>query len=49
MSVRQTIKARICLSVVAPKFALWEFVAWAEDIDRNVLLRYLEDIQGELD
>lgn len=49
MSVRQTIKAKICLSVMTPKYPLWEFVAWAEDIDRNVLLRYLEDIQRELD
>ncbi|PUA27283.1 MAG: hypothetical protein B0W54_11820 [Cellvibrio sp. 79] len=34
---------------VTPKYPLQEFVVWAEDIDRNVLLSYLDDIQQELD
>jgi hypothetical protein len=49
MASKQWIKARICLTFVTSKFPFQEFVVWAEYIDRNVLLHYLDDIQQELD
>ena len=49
MSLKQTIKAKICLESTMPNFPLREFVAWAESIDKAVLLHYLGDIQRELE
>jgi hypothetical protein len=49
MSLKQTIKAKICLATIAPNYPLREFVEWAENIDKRVLLHCLEDIQQELE
>ena len=49
MSLKQTIKTKICLVRMTPNYPLQEFVAWAEAIDKHVLLHYLDDIQRELE
>ena len=49
MSLKQTIKTKICLASITPNYPLREFVAWAESIDKYVLLHYLDDIQRELE
>ncbi len=49
VSLKQTIKTRICLASVTPNYPLREFVAWAESIDKYVVLHYLDDIQRELE
>lgn len=49
MSLKQTIKTKICLVTMTPNYPLKEFVTWAESIDKYVLLHYLDDIQRELE
>jgi len=49
MPLKQTIKAKICLPAITPNYPLREFVSWAENIDKHVLLHYLEDIEQELE
>jgi|GEM_PF-2396516 len=49
MSLKQTIKTKICLTNMTPNYPLKEFVVWAEPIDKYVLLQYLDDIQQELE
>lgn len=49
MSLKQAVKAKICLDVMTPGYPLQEFVEWAEGIEKNVLLHYLDEIQCELE
>jgi hypothetical protein len=49
MSLKQTIRTKICLVSMTPNYPLQEFVTWAEPIDKYVLLHYLDDIQRELE
>ncbi len=49
MSLKQTIKAKVCIVTVTPNYPLGNFVAWADSLDKHELLHYLNEIQQELD
>jgi hypothetical protein len=49
MPLKQAIKAKIYLGAMIPGYPLQEFVEWAEGIEKNVLLHYLDEIQCELE
>lgn len=49
MSLKQIIKTKICIVSFKPNYPLLDFVVWAEDLDKNKLLNYLNQIQIELD
>ncbi|MBX9704853.1 MAG: hypothetical protein K5Q00_01245, partial [Gammaproteobacteria bacterium] len=35
MSLKQTIKTKICIVSLKPNYPLLDFVVWAEDLDKN--------------
>ena len=49
MSLKQRIKEKICVTQQAPGFPIESFVRWAENVDRYVVLYYLEVIQQEME
>lgn len=49
MSLKLRIKEKICSPQVTANYPLEEFISWAGNIDRYVVLYYLEVIQRELD
>lgn len=49
MSLKQRIKEKICSPHLTANYPLEEFVCWAGNIDRYVVLYYLEVIQREIE
>ncbi len=49
MSLKETLKAKICISSLEPNFPLRDFVEWVELLDKQQVLQLLDEIQIELD